>query len=230
MQHAAKFSASRIEKHSEKIHTFVQCEDSEIHRQNMAILSKSKLAKLATVATSTVTLAIQDGRIICSMQSGKSVIDTKEKRNAAQILMWQTRQRRSNAVNTEGNSEKIKVHKVKETPNQKLDREKKQVELDIKLEALEKSRLEKRKLQGEMVPTDMIGSLFTLLGSSFQKTYKSQNDTLINELFHRAKVDPAIAAEFKTRFLDMINEAHVDAIELAKKSLKAVVSQQSANK
>ena len=196
----------------------------------MAILSKTKLAKLATVATSTVTVAIQDGRIICSMQNGKSVIDTKEKRNAAQILMWQTRQRRSNAVNTEGNTEKIKVHPVKETAIAKLDRQKKELDIEIKREDLQKKQLEKRKLQGEMVPTDLIGSLFKLQGSSFQKTYKSQGENLLNELFHRAKVDPAIASEFKSRFVDMINEAHADGIAASKKSLLAVVKEQSTKK
>jgi hypothetical protein len=193
----------------------------------MAVLSKTELAKQIGVLKSTVTIAVKNGSLKCSVKEGKAVIDTKHESNKAQIAKWIDEVSAKNGDTSVKSPGQLREVKVKETPQQKINRQKSEIELEIKREQLESTLLAKRKLQGEMVPTDLIKSIFIILGASFQKTMKVNAENMLNELFHRAKVDKAIAAEFKGKLIDVINESHEAAIQTAKDELLEILKDQS---
>lgn len=193
----------------------------------MALLRRLHLAKKYGVVAATVKNAIDSGRLVICMENGTVLIDTDDEKNKAQLDAWKLKMKLEKSGEPDKSERKVRTVQQEPTEAQKLDLEKKRLSVEKQREDLEKTRLEKRKLTGEMVPTDSVRSIFSLLGASFQKTYQSNIEGLLQELFHRAKVDPAISAEFLSRSTDAINEAHVLAIQAAQKSLKQVVKDQT---
>ena len=75
----------------------------------MAIVTKSALAKQLGISPGTVTLAIKNELLELSMRDGKAVIDTKNPQNAAQIRIWQKKNKGKTGVNTEDIPSRIKT-------------------------------------------------------------------------------------------------------------------------
>jgi hypothetical protein len=187
--------------------------------------TKAELARHCAVDASSVTKALRADRLVTSMRNNNPVIDIKHKKNIDQVNKW---------IDAKTDSpddgvippDKVKKVKVQRTARQKIDDEKARIDLEAKKMRLETQKLEARKLRGEMVPTELIASLFQLLGGSFQSVYKTNAENMLNELFHRAKVDPAIAAEFKGQLIEVINEAHSEAVDNVQDQLKRIAKDQ----
>jgi hypothetical protein len=196
----------------------------------MALLKKTDVAKKYGVHPSTVTAALKANRLVPSMDGGTVLIDTENKDNLYQLNAWKAKINSEKLDGSVKSPEKVPQVKRKLTESQQLDLEKKRLSIEKQREDLEKVRLEKRKLSGDMVPTESVRSIFALLGSSFQKATKSGVENLLSELFHRAKVDPAIAAEFRSRLVDVINESHEMGLQGAKKELVKIIQSQTSTK
>lgn len=187
--------------------------------------TKAELSRHCGISGQGVTKALTSERLVTSMRNNIAVIDIKHKKNIDQVNKW-VDARKDLPDDGVIPPEKVRQVKVKRTVRQLVDDEKAQIDLEAKKLRLETQILEARKLRGEMVPTELIASLFQLLGGSFQSVYKTNSENMMNELFHRAKVDPAIAAEFKGRLVEVINEAHSEAVDNVQDQLKRIAKDQ----
>lgn len=104
-----------------------------------------------------------------------------------------------------------------------LDSQKKRAEIHLKLEQRETARLKNQKLRGESIPTDQVRNVITMLGRSFQSSYKNSADQFLIDACHRLKASPEVESLLKGKLIKMVNESHKNAITEAKKSLRSII-------
>jgi hypothetical protein len=106
-----------------------------------------------------------------------------------------------------------------------LDRQKKISEIEWKDAQTRKLKIEEAKLRGENIPTKIVYGIVGMLGKSFQSSYRDGAAVLLTEIAHKLKMSPEIEAEFKTRFVEIINDSHKHAITEVKKGIEAIISE-----
>ncbi len=111
-----------------------------------------------------------------------------------------------------------------------LDAVKKQAEIDLKHAQIEKTKLQNQKLRGEAIPTDMVKNVVSVLGHSFQSSYKNGAEALILDFCHKMKASAKIEAEMKGKLINLINKSHENSITEAKKSIETIVDENAVVK
>lgn len=188
-------------------------------------ISPKNLAEELGVQPGAITYHIQKGNLDVVKSGNRNLIDKNNPKNKLRIA-----QIANSKVNR--TVDYVQPGEIYEEVNREMEekkrreREKQELDIELKREQLEEARLKKRKLQGEAIPVSLVSSLFATLGRSFQGNYRSKSENLLNELIHRAKIDPAIAAEFKSRLLDEINKAHEASITAVQNGLKKLIDEQ----
>ncbi len=82
-------------------------------------------------------------------------------------------------------------------------------------------------LRGENIPTNLVMAVISLLGQSFQTSYKNGAHMLLMEISHKLKMSPEIEAEFNGKLIESINDSHKNSIKIAKNSIKSILSEVS---
>jgi len=139
-------------------------------------------------------------------------------------------------------SEKVSVPEIQKEPNIKplseesrkidvsvFDREDEIRELELKKKKvdLELSEEKLRKVKGEVVPVDLIKSLFQQFGKSSTAAFSNAADNLIQEFQKKFNMSRKDMADLRERLVDITNEAIDEAADDSIKSLKTIVEEYS---
>lgn len=204
----------------------------------MALHKKSQLAAKYGKSPSTVTASVRRGKLVLS----GDYIDDQHPLNKALLKKWEQKlkNKRHERSQPAGNK-RVDSPVVESLPGPKnidepvvhsesyevggLDAEKKRAEIEYKKEQTLKTKLQTQKLRGESIPTDQVKKVVTMLGHSFQSSYKNAADQLLIDICHKLKAPPKIEAEMKGKLVKLINKSHENAITEAKKQLRSIIEQ-----
>lgn len=106
-----------------------------------------------------------------------------------------------------------------------LDAEKKQADIDWKRQQIKLLEIKEAQLRGEAIPTSLVMSIISMLGQSFQTTYKNGANVLVTNMCHELKADPILSAKMKGQLVGLINRSHEMAIDAAKKALESAIEE-----
>lgn len=108
-----------------------------------------------------------------------------------------------------------------------LDRQKAETELELKRARIRNLELDSAKKRGENIPTDVVSSIISSLGSNFQRAYKAGADSLIMEFNHKNKIPPETVAKLKGDLIKLINKSQKNAIAEAVKEVEALIAEKT---
>lgn len=200
----------------------------------MSLHTKSQFAKLTGKKAAHVTMNVKRGKIILS---GDYIDDTiPQNKNLMNRWIKQTQKKIQKGLE----STEIKTEAPKGIEEPKIQHEnsfeggldaiKKQAEIDFKKAQIEKTNLQNQKLRGEAIPTDMVKNTVSVLGHSFQSSYKNGAEALIMDFCHKMKASAKVQAEMKGKLIKLINKSHENAITEAKKTIESIVDQNAVVK
>lgn len=197
----------------------------------MAIRTKSEIARLCGISPAAVGKAVKKQILIVTKLDGKEVIDDKHPVNKAQIEDWQNEREEKNkpadyTKNLESTTPEITAAQKKAL---RIKEEKAELDLQLKKVELEKKQIEKDKLLGKSIPTDLVKNIFITLGQSFQSNYKIGADKWSEQVFHKTKAAPEVVEELKHLLTEIVNKVHSDAITQATVALKKLVDDAKAD-
>jgi len=213
----------------------------------MAFHTRKQFADAAGKKAASVTMAVKRRQIIMSgdfiddtIEKNKKLLERWQQQEAAKIakpvivdvpdvVIEEPKLKAPTGIREPKEEPKPKAPKgikaPKETSIHGLDEIKKQAEIDLKIAQIERTNLQNQKLRGDSIPTEMVKSTISILGHSFQSSYKNGAEAFILEFCHRLRVSAKIEAEMKGKLIDLINKSHGNAITEAKKSIESIVDQ-----
>lgn len=112
----------------------------------------------------------------------------------------------------------------------KISREKGNLDLMQRRNALELQKIEIQKKRGELVPTDSVLNLVVLHSESIKTAYVDASEKLILIIAARHQMDSAELTEVRNKFLTIINGAVDQSIDNSKKFLKSIVKEYSVKR
>jgi len=198
----------------------------------MSLHTKAEFARLTGKSKAHVSMGIKRKQIILS---GDYIDDTIHK-NKTVMNRWIHQSSKAKVGKIAPPvEEKPKAPKGIKPPSQMfsdggLDDIKKQAEIDLKIAQIERTNLQNQKLRGDSIPTDMVKSTVSILGHSFQSSYKNGAEALIIDFCHRMKAPAKIEAEMKGKLIKLINKSHSNAIIEAKKSIESIIEKSAVVK
>ena len=198
----------------------------------MSLHTKAEFARLTGKSKAHVSMGIKRKQIILS---GDYIDDTIHK-NKTVMNRWIHQSSKAKVGKIAPPvEEKPKAPKGIKPPSQMfsdvgLDDIKKQAEIDLKIAQIERTNLQNQKLRGDSIPTDLVKSTVSILGHSFQSSYKNGAEAFIIDFCHRMKAPAKIEAEMKGKIIKLINKSHSNAIIEAKKSIESIVEQNAVVK
>jgi len=198
----------------------------------MSLHTKAEFARLTGKSKAHVSMGIKRKQIILS---GDYIDDTIHK-NKTVMNRWIHQSSKAKVGKIAPPvEEKPKAPKGIKPPSQMfsdvgLDDIKKQAEIDLKIAQIERTNLQNQKLRGDSIPTDLVKSTVSILGHSFQSSYKNGAEAFIIDFCHRMKAPAKIEAEMKGKLIKLINKSHSNAIIEAKKSIESIVEQNAVVK
>lgn len=89
-----------------------------------------------------------------------------------------------------------------------------------KREIWELKKIEKAKMLGEMIPTDISVDALSVFGSTMQKIFIEKTKSWILDVGHRAKLSSEEIAKMRGEMIDIVNDGFDKSIQVAKKQLK----------
>jgi len=108
-----------------------------------------------------------------------------------------------------------------------VDAELKQVELKKKKADLELVEEKLKKVKGETIPVDLVKSIFQQYGKSCSTAFHNEADNLLQELQKKFAIDRKDMAFYRTRIIEITNQAIEEAYVDSKKNLKLLVDEYS---
>lgn len=108
-----------------------------------------------------------------------------------------------------------------------MDREKLQADTDKKRHDAEISRIKMEKLQGLLIPTELVTNVIQLQADSLKKVYHEAAEKLLIILSQKAKMNNKELADMRKKLVDDINHAIDEGIETSKKGLGEIVKNYS---
>lgn len=197
----------------------------------MALRTKAETARFLGKTPQYISTNIDRGRIV---QNSQRLIDDSHPINKS--LFEKILAEKSTPVvipekKKRGRKPKSFYESIENTPEPSidaslgLDQQKKQAEIIRISVATEKLKLEIQKIRGQSIPTELVQSVISSLGQSFQSAYKNGSTLLVMNIAHQTRMTPEQEAKFKTELIELINESHKNAIEDAKNSIKQIIQQ-----
>ena len=89
-----------------------------------------------------------------------------------------------------------------------------------KREIWELKKIEKAKVLGDMIPTDIAVDALSVFGATMQKIFIEKTKAWILDVGHRAKLSSEEIAKMRGEMIDIVNEGFEKSIQVAKKQLK----------
>lgn len=112
----------------------------------------------------------------------------------------------------------------------KLDLKKKELDVKKAIEQVEIERLKKEKMQGEVIPTEMVTMLFAQHFKNLTLKYKEEAEKIVSVTILQLGGSKKDKVEFAQRLEDSINTAIDEARELTKMDLDAIVKEYSVKR
>lgn len=204
----------------------------------MAFLKKSEYAKLCGLTTSNITTYVKRGKVIMSGDliddadpNNKSFLEYRNSINAEKappvtLARAGVTESTDNITTTPPEKKKPNTRSTSETVEQQsLFKVQKRAATDkLHIETKLKTLEYNRKL-AKLIPTELMSSIIQELGKSFISTYRDGADQFLTQISHKKKLKVKEQAELKGELIDIINDAHSKAIELAKQSMRSVVDE-----
>ena len=171
-------------------------------------------------------------------QKGKTVKAADTKTVKALKAKKPVNTKTEDLVVPKANSKRVKAVEVPEAEEvgiesgmsiAQIDKAKKQAEILLKESQTRISLLKEQKMRGESIPTDMVADLVSMLGRSFQSSYKNGAFILLMEVSQKTKMSPEVEAEAKGLLVELINKSHSNAIKEAKIGIKNILAEVSDN-
>lgn len=214
----------------------------------MSLHTRAEFAVIIGKSRAWVTTYVSRGKIV--LNSDK-LIDDKTKENKELMDHWvsfhkdfpskihvdkrkqKRKPKKSKSIKVEGDEPEPEKKEVDESyPDEKisiksgdsLQIRKLKSEILYKISQVEKQNLASAQIRGESLPTEMVGAIISTLGSSFQSEYKNGAESLMMQFTHENKLPPDVIAGLKGDLIVLINKVHDNAIRLAQKELKNLIS------
>lgn len=111
-----------------------------------------------------------------------------------------------------------------------LDKEKKTIDIQKARRESELLEMRKRKLNGELIPTELIKSLIIQHSENIKNAYSDASENLIVIISQRKGMTSTEIAELRKEFTRIVNRAVDGAVDTTKKTFKNIVSTYSQNR
>lgn len=108
-----------------------------------------------------------------------------------------------------------------------MDRDKLQADTDKKRHDAEIARIRMEKLQGLLIPTDLVVSVIQLQAESLKKAYHDAAEKLIIIFSQKKKLTNTEMGDLRRELTTVINNAIDDGIDESKKGVKKIVKEYS---
>jgi len=93
------------------------------------------------------------------------------------------------------------------------------------VEETELLKMRKEKLQGELLPLDLIQPVFIMFAKMMQTAFSDESEDIIRDVSHSAKLNKAQMAELRKRLVDVVNTATNKGVVEAKKSIRKLTDE-----
>lgn len=176
-------------------------------------LTKTQFAELCGVGLDYISMNIKRKKIICN---NRGRIDPANELNA--LFM----QRRINSIETgETGSDSKKTTLVE------LERALKISELEKRNKEIELLTLKKEKIQGDVIPLELVMNLFKYHNHSIVTSFKATAERYTLDVAHKARLSLADSAELRSILVNYINEAVTEAHDYSKKQIQNICKEYS---
>lgn len=108
-----------------------------------------------------------------------------------------------------------------------IDEKLKQVELKKKKADLELVEEKLKKVKGETIPVDLVKSIFQQYGKSCSTAFHNEADNMLQELQKKFNISRSDMAFYRSRIIEITNEAIEESYNESKRSLKLLVDEYS---
>ena len=183
----------------------------------MPLISKTELKKQLNVAHSYISMAIKRGNLI---EVGNK-IDTDNPVNSYFI------QKRLGKLAPEA-SEEGQIKAADKLTDLRVISEK--IKIKKTNEEYELIKMKKEKLQGSVIPVDVIKSLIINVSESVKLAWTDAAEDMLLQLSARHKLSRSETAELKTMLVKVVNKAVDDSVEDSKKRLRRIQNEYSESK
>jgi hypothetical protein len=196
----------------------------------MSLHKRKDFERIAGINSAFLTTYIKRGKIIVNEDG---YIDDSVRENAEFLYSRIGESTEKHAVITEP-VKKTQASQVvlKADYRSKFDLETSKKALDIEktAEEIEILKIKKQKLQGEVIPTELVKVIFKQHSASITTSFKNGIENLILELSKSKNMTRTEVAEIRFRMTDIINDAVTESIGMSKKMIKNIIAEYSEKK
>lgn len=213
----------------------------------MALYTQSQFAEICGVDKAKVSVYKKRGKIILS---GDLIDDTIEQ-NAYILKKWKAESELKKQVKDEEYTEEKPSKSSQEVSKKKkfssspkvpkfseptstdylsLNKEKMAREIARLDEQIEILRVQKEKLHGQVIPTDLVKSVFKQHTASIVTAFKNGVENLLIELSKVKDFSRAELAELRGKMTQVINNSSEDSIKMSKSMIASILAQYSSDK
>ena len=200
----------------------------------MALLTKKEFAGRAGLTTRELAVYVKRKKVMM-LESG--LIDDSFQMNIDFINRHASKKKHSAEARkpqAERKAEPKTAEQQKKETNQTelLDLEKEQKQLSIEGKKKEVALLEQRirKINGELIPTDLVKLTFGHVFRELAISAKQEIDKLITDISKKAKLNGNQTAELRGSMIRVINQSINNGTNNAAKNLQNIISEYSVNK
>jgi hypothetical protein len=111
------------------------------------------------------------------------------------------------------------------SPINQMDMKIKEVELSRKEEDLEIAKLKRQKMAGEIIPVDLVKSVFSQLNKASQTAFKNAADDLLMEIQQVSGFGREKMAELRGKLVLLVNKAIEESCSIAIDSVDSIVDE-----
>lgn len=130
------------------------------------------------------------------------------------------------------------VYPTPETPNVKaprvtfeeLDRQKKALDIEKTAEEIRKLKITIEKLEGEVIPIDLVRSILIQQSKAATTAFKNACDNVLDEFAVKSKMSNDERSRLRGRIIAETNQAIDEAVNLAKKEANQIADEYSAKR
>lgn len=205
----------------------------------MALYKRAEFEKLCGITTSNFKTYLDRGKIV--MDSNGMVDDTVEQNR---FFLQKRRERLENSVEIkEKQAEtpaKKPVKKAKSEPTSDdpesyskksdmyiLETDQKKLQIQKTTEEIELLRIRREKLNGQLIPTDLVKPLFTQLSKSITSSFHEGADAILVIIAKKKGLSREESASFRKDLIGIVNESVRRATKEVSESVKHIVEEYS---
>lgn len=197
----------------------------------MARHTKKEFAALCSIETKTLSVYISRDKVIVD---DNDLIDDTHPANKEFI---QKQQNKKGKPDVGGSPSKPKSEatepdeeKLERIGYVKMQREKAELDLAAKKNAIALQKIEIEKKRGELVPTESVKTVITLHSESIKTSYTEASDGIIVLFAQKGGLNAEDISDLRKRFKDLVNKAIKDSVEATGNLLDQIVAEFSVKR